>query len=56
LKCKYGKVNKNKKKNVPQINTAALPDIIFMLLFFFMVATTMKEVDMKVDVKKHGCQ
>jgi len=49
-----GRFNKNKKKNVPQINTAALPDIIFMLLFFFMVATTMKEVDMKVDVKKHG--
>lgn len=49
-----GRFNKGKKKNVPAINTAALPDIIFMLLFFFMVATTMKEVDMKVDVKKPG--
>jgi len=49
-----GRFNKNKKKNVPAVNTAALPDIIFMLLFFFMVATTMKEVDMKVDVKKPG--
>jgi len=48
-----GRFNKNKEKSVPAINTAALPDIIFMLLFFFMVATTMKEVDMKVHVKKH---
>ncbi len=32
----------------PAISTASLPDIVFMLLFFFMVATTMKEVDLKV--------
>ncbi|MDG1915732.1 MAG: biopolymer transporter ExbD [Crocinitomix sp.] len=37
---------------MPGVNTSALSDIIFMLLFFFMVATTMKEVDLKVDVKK----
>lgn len=30
------------------INTASLPDIVFMLLFFFMVATTMREVTLKV--------
>jgi biopolymer transport protein ExbD len=47
-----GKFNKGRKKDVPGVNTSALPDIIFMLLFFFMVATTMKEVDMQVDVKK----
>lgn len=34
-----------------QINTASLPDIVFMLLFFFMVSTTMKEVTLKIQVK-----
>ncbi len=34
---------KKKKKGLPPINTASLPDIVFMLLFFFMVATTMRE-------------
>lgn len=37
---------------MPGVNTSALPDIIFMLLFFFMVATTMKEVDMQVEIVK----
>ena len=31
------------KKGTPGISTASLPDIVFMLLFFFMVATVMKE-------------
>jgi biopolymer transport protein ExbD len=30
------------------INTASLPDIVFILLFFFMVATRMRETDIKV--------
>ena len=46
------KFRKNNKRSMPAVNTSALPDIIFMLLFFFMVATTMKEVDMQVDIKK----
>ncbi|MFQ3181748.1 MAG: biopolymer transport protein ExbD, partial [Polaribacter sp.] len=29
--------------------TAALPDIVFMLLFFFMVTTTMRETDLKLE-------
>lgn len=37
-------------KNAPGINTSSLPDIVFMLLFFFMVATTSKEVDPTVVV------
>ena len=49
-----GKFNKGGSKEVPALSTASLPDIIFMLLFFFMVATTMKEVDMQVDIKKPG--
>jgi biopolymer transport protein ExbD len=47
-----GKFNKGKVRGVPAVSTSSLPDIIFMLLFFFMVATTMKEVDMQVDVQK----
>lgn len=47
-----GKFRKDRKKSIPGVNTSALPDIIFMLLFFFMVATTMKEVDLQVDIKK----
>ncbi len=46
------KFKKGGKKEIPGVNTSALPDIIFMLLFFFMVATTMKEVEMQVDVTK----
>ncbi len=34
-----------------KINTSSLPDIIFMLLFFFMVTTTMREVSYKVKMK-----
>lgn len=47
-----GKFNKGKARAVPAVSTSSLPDIIFMLLFFFMVATTMKEVDMQVVVEK----
>ena len=42
------KFKKKKKGGVGAINTASLPDIVFMLLFFFMVSTTMKEVELKV--------
>ncbi|AXT61270.1 biopolymer transporter ExbD [Aquimarina sp. AD10] len=35
---------KNKKgTQLPEISTASLPDIVFMLLFFFMVATKMRK-------------
>ena len=40
---------KKKKKGMPAVNTASLPDIVFMLLFFFMVTTTMRETDLKID-------
>ncbi|MBU1717540.1 MAG: biopolymer transporter ExbD [Bacteroidetes bacterium] len=36
-------------KGVPAMNTSSLPDIIFMLLFFFMVTTSMREVSLKVS-------
>jgi biopolymer transport protein ExbD len=37
-------------KSTPPISTASLPDIIFMLLFFFMVTTVMREVDLLVKM------
>lgn len=41
------KFNKGKKRKVPAASTAALPDIVFMLLFFFMVTTVFKEKESK---------
>lgn len=38
-------------KESPGINTSSLPDIIFILLFFFMVTTVMREVTLKVQTK-----
>ena len=45
---KFGK----KSQTSQDIPTAALPDIIFMLLFFFMVTTVMREVELLVDIQK----
>ncbi len=42
---------KEKSGDLPAISTASMPDIIFMLLFFFMVTTTMREVTLKVRNK-----
>lgn len=42
------KFRKNEGKETPPISTASLPDIVFMLLFFFMVSTTMREVTVNV--------
>ena len=44
------KFRKKGGKEVPPISTASLPDIVFMLLFFFMVSTTMREVTYKVEI------
>ncbi len=38
-----GKFKKKKGNDSPQISTASLPDIVFILLFFFMVVTVMRE-------------
>ena len=43
------KFRKEGGKETPAISTASLPDIVFMLLFFFMVSTTMREVLVMVD-------
>lgn len=44
------KFNRKRGKDSPAISTASLPDIIFMLLFFFMVVTVMRDASIKVDV------
>ena len=36
---------------MPALNTSSLPDLIFTLLFFFMIVTTMREVTLKVEFK-----
>ncbi len=45
------KFKKKKSGALPEISTASLPDIVFMLLFFFMTATTMKDSDLKIENK-----
>lgn len=44
------KFSKKRGKADPNISTASLPDIIFMLLFFFMVVTKMRDSELKVNV------
>ena len=43
------KFNKKKNAEVPAVNTASLPDIVFMLLFFFMVATVMRDDELQIE-------
>ncbi|MDC0008211.1 biopolymer transporter ExbD, partial [bacterium] len=42
------KFAKKKSGELPAVSTASLPDIVFMLLFFFMTVTVMKNNDIKV--------
>jgi biopolymer transport protein ExbD len=42
------KFKKKQGNTTPGINTSSLPDIIFILLFFFMVATVLRETSLKV--------
>lgn len=44
------KFRKNEAKEVPAISTGSMPDIIFMLIFFFMVTTSMRQSTQKVKV------
>ena len=44
-----GKFRKEGKKEVPQVSTSSLPDIVYMLIFFFMITTTMRELSPMVD-------
>jgi len=44
------KFQKKRGKANPAVSTASLPDIIFMLLFFFMVVTVLLDAELKVKV------
>ena len=44
------KFKKKSSNEAPELNMSSMSDIVFMFLFFFMSVTTMKEVDLKVDV------
>ena len=41
-------MRKKGDKSLPGIGTSSLPDIIFMILFFFMVSTSMREQELLV--------
>lgn len=43
------KFKKKKDGDLPAVSTASLPDIVFMLLFFFMTVTVMKDSTVKVE-------
>ena len=45
-----GKFQKKRGASTPEISTASLPDIIFMLLFFFMVVTVLRDSSLMVDL------
>ena len=44
-------IKKGGKRGLPSVSTASLPDIIFTLLFFFIVTGKVKESGLKVDTK-----
>ena len=42
---------RRRNHEVPSLNTASLPDLIFAILFFFMIVTHMRKVNLKVRYK-----
>ena len=39
---------KRTRREIPGLNTSSLPDLIFTVLFFFMIVTHMRKVTLKV--------
>ena len=46
------KFRQNKSKEMPGVSTASLPDIVFTVLAFFVVVSSMKQSDLKVKIVK----
>lgn len=46
-----GKFNKSGAREMPEMNTSSMPDIVFAILFFFMVTTTMRSETIMVQMK-----
>ena len=44
-----GKFNKTGGREMPELNTSSLPDLVFAFLFFIMMVTSMREVTLKVQ-------
>ncbi len=42
---------RRKTRKVPGLNTSSLPDLIFSVLFFFMIVTHMRQVTLKVKFR-----
>ena len=40
---------RRRHRNMPSLNTASLPDLIFVVLFFFMIVTHMRTETLKVE-------
>lgn len=49
LKNNIMKKSRKNTNRLPGISTASLPDIVFMLLFFFMTVTSIKDYELLVD-------
>lgn len=49
-----GRFREKKTGGNPKISTASLPDIMFILLCFFMVSTTMRETTLIVKIRLPG--
>lgn len=45
-----GKFTKSGGREMPELNTASMPDLVFAILFFFMVTTTMRSETLMVKV------
>ena len=43
-----GRFKRRQSNSVPELNLASMPDLIFTVLFFFMLVTHMRDVDPKV--------
>ena len=43
---------KKASREIPEMNTSSLPDLIFTILFFFMMVTSMREVTLMVKFER----
>ncbi len=46
-----GKFSSAGGREMPELNTSSLPDLVFAFLFFIMMVTTMREVSLKVQFR-----
>ena len=46
-----GKFSKAGGREMPELNTSSLPDLVFAFLFFIMMVTSMREVTLKVEFR-----